>query len=912
MSEISTTKLPGHRLSWSIWLHAEFDRWASARRTLPADPTPLAAKLVKSAGQDEPAARERFYTVLARAKSHHPDAEFVHQFEGHGALLEGDLPRAIAAFQKAAEIDPADARNFASLAEAYYAVRNLEKAEEAAWNALHRYPALPAANVWLARCLNVQRKGNALHYARAAVELAPDWWLARLTLGECYTDTDDLRAARRELDAAFSLAPNHPEVRVRRAILAFYEGDQANAAMELENALAAPQPLTLITTYDARQALCRILFSSGLFAEAVTQIKTLLPLTPEDPWALQFLAAARSQQLVQTLVARSSPGSPRAGRRGDAAAERRAVEEVKKLYERGVDANQGRTWVVRDYLDALASLGAPDAALAEAARLRDKYADNGNLIFTHAQYLARVGQAEPAARAMLAALARADGIQNFDELYEAVKTILAGLGLADGEQAVLEAPLPEGGAPMGERLRALGLLLALYPEERAARARELLTAVLEANPEDAFATLRLGDVAQAESDREALYRRALLLAPRWPLARAHLADYLIDHHRAAEALEFTDGHETESAAVMAEHGRALLSLGRYEEAAPVLAQAVESSSRSDSWMLYYQWAAEEWSGQHEAALATAREGRALFPDVLAWHVDLATTLRSLGKFEEARQVMAEGQAQGLSRADVLAAEYETAWARNDLGAALTAVEALASLTGETAGDAQLGRWESKRLRLLLESGRAAEARRFIHAEGLDTRGWGEAAWAAMLAEEWELCLECAEKALALDAQNFSGLFCKAEALRGLDREAEAVKVYRQLRQAQPNEHNAYEKLALLAALDGRGDEALGLAERAVALGPYCPFAWAARGYAHFVRGERAEAVDDLQTGWNRADAERRRSAHEFWWVLAELLGEKGRAAERRQQAIQSARSASSRRQIQQIEALLAKQSSSPE
>ena len=922
----ATAKLPGQRLSWITWLHAESDRWASARRTLPVDPTPLAAKLVKKTGQDAQAARERFYTVLARAKSHHPDAEFVYQFEGQGALMEGDLPRAIAAFQKAAEIDPADARNFASLAEAYYAIRNFEKTEEAAWNALHRYPALPAANVWLARCLNAQRKGNALHYARAAVELAPDWWLARLALGECYAEMDDLRAARRELDAAFSLAPNHPEVRVRRAILAFYEGDKANAAMELENALAAPQPLNLITTYDARQVLCRILFSSGLFTEAVEQIKTLLPLTPEDPWALQFLAAARSQQLVQTLAARSSPASfakrpeqraprsaaergserTRAGNREDAVAERHAVEEVKKLYERGVDANQGRTWVVRDYLDALVSLGALETALAEAARLRDKYANNGNLIFTHAQYLARAGQAEPAARATLAALVRADGVQNFDELYEAVKTILAGLGLAGGEQAVLESPVPEGGAPLGERLRALGLLLALYPEERAARARELLTAVLEANPEDAFATLRLGDVAQADSDREALYRRALLLAPRWPLARAHLADYLIDNHRAAEALEFTDGHETESAAVMAEHGRALLSLGRYEEAAPVLAQAVEWSGRSDSWMLYYKWAAEEWSGQHEAALATAREGRALFPGVLAWHVDLATSLRSLGKFEEARQVMVEGQAQGLSQADVLAAEYETAWAHNDLGAALTAVEALASLTGETAGDAQLGRWESKRLRLLLEAGRVAEARQFIHAEGLDARGWGEAAWAAMLAEEWELCLECAEKTLALDAQNFSGLFCKAEALCGLDREAEAVKVYRQLRQAQPNEHNAYEKLALLAATAGKGDEALELAERAVALGPYCPFAWAARGYAHFVRGEHAEAADDLQTAWNRADAERRRSAHEFWWMLAELLGEKERAAERKHKAIQSAKSASSQRQIRQIEALLVK------
>lgn len=888
----ATTKLPAHRLSWMLWMHAESDRWAAARRAWPATLTPLAAKLITRAGTDSKIARERFYTVLSRAKAHHPEAEFIYQFEGQGAVIDGDLLRAIAAFQKATEIDPADARNFASLAEGYYALRNLEKAEEAAWNALNRYSALPAANVWLARCLNYQRKRNAGHYARAAVDLAPSWWLAHLALGEYSVDTDDYPAARRELDAALALAPNHPEVRARRAILTFYEGDKVNAAIELENILDGAQPLNLITTYDARQALCRILFSSNLHAEAVEQIKKLLPLAPEDPWALQFIAAARSQQLIQA----HPQGHPQ------------AIDEVKKLYERGVDANGGKSWIVRDYLDALASLGALDTALEEAPRLRAKFADNGNLIYLHAQFLARAARSvpDPAAQTALEALARSDGVQNFDELYDAVKLILVGLGATAGEQAVLAAPLPEGGAPLEERHRALGLLLALTPAESAARARELLNAALESHPDDAWATLRLGDVAQNEADREALYRRALLLAPRWPTARAHLAAYLIDHNRASEALEFTDGHESEADAVMAEHGRALLNVGRYEEAVPVLTQAMEGAGQADARTHYYKWAAEEWSGQHEAALATAKKARALFPDTLAWCVNLATTLRSLGKFDEAKQTMAEGKANGLSEADTLTAEYETAWARNDAEGALQAVEQLVALTGETAGDAQLGKWENKRLRLLLELQRADEAREFVNAEGLEARGWGDAAWTAMSAEEWVLGLDFAEKALALDAQNFSGLFCKAEALRGIGRDDEALKVYHQLRKAHPTEHNAYEKLGLLLALDGILEDALTMAERAVALGPYCPLAWATRGYVYFLRGERAAATEDLQTAWNRSDADRRRNSSEFWWLLAELQGQPDLAAERKRQAVEAASSASAQRQIEQTEAGLAK------
>jgi tetratricopeptide (TPR) repeat protein len=884
----ATAKLPAHRLSWILWLHAESDLWASARRTGPALPTPLAAKLIGSAGQDSASARGRYYSVLARAKELNPDAEFVHQFEGQGALVDGDVPRALAAYRRATEIDPDDGRNFASLAECYFALRDLDKATQAAWDALNRYPSLAAANAWVSRCLTYRRQRNAMHYARAAVDLAPNWWLPHQALAEALIAAEDYAAARRELDTALALWPDQPEARVWRGILTSYEGNRVVAAIELETALAAPQSLNTITAYDARRELCRILFGSNLYDDAVEQVKLLLALTPDDPWAIQFLAAARSQSLI------------RAGRAGDA----EAVAEVRQRYDRGVEVNHGATWIVRDYLDALWALAGPELALETAARIQSAYPDNGSLIFVHAQYLSRAGQSEPAARAMLEALSRADGLQNADELYDAVYAIVEGLGPEAGERAALDAHVPDRGAPMAERQRALGLILALYPKERGDRARELLNAALATNPDDSYATLRLGDVSQTDADREALYRRALLLAPRWAFARAHLAEFLLEAGRAAEALEFTEGHENDSFDVLAAHGRALLDTGHCDEAIPVFEQAVSGPSQPTSSLHYWKWAAQEDCGQHEAALATAQAATPLFPKNLLWHLRAAISLRHLGKLDEAERVIEAGKAKGLGQEHILEAEYETAWARKDWSAALSAVERLIRVTGEKAGDEQLGYWENKRLRLLLALKRVDDARRFVLGEKLNADGWGRAAWTAMMAEEWTLCGEFAEKALALDPQHFKGLFTRAEALRGMDREAEALAAYHKLREAHPNEHNAYEKLGLLLALDGKTGEALELAERAVALGPFCPFSWATRGYVHFVRGDRALALADLQTAWGRADTERRRQANEYWWLLAALQNQTELAEDRKRKAVEEATNSTGRRQIEQIEALL--------
>ncbi len=884
----AAAKNADHQLAWIMWLHAESDRWADARRDLPKRLTPLAEKIAQRGQADPAAARTRFYDVLARAKERYPDAEFVHQFEGRGAWNDGDLQRALAAYAKASEIDPGDASHFAGMAACYFLTRQTDKAREMSQHSLNRDPSLPGANVWMARARAYQGDSYALHYAECALELAPDWWLTQQAYAEAAFRANDSDAARRAVDAALALWPDHPDPRTLRGILNSTKGYLILAAFDLESVLAESNVYPL-TAYEARRELCRVLFGNQLYVEAIVQAQNLLKDWPDDPWGLQFWADAYGHNLLKR----------------DQPADTESLLTFRQLSERGIAANPRTTWVATNYLETLSTLAGVQTTVEVASQLRQTYPEHTALIFYHGLYLDRAGQGVEAAQAMITALATPHTLYEQRDLDDAIRIILDRLGLDEGEQAILNTPIPQGGWPLPARERYLGLWLARHPDTKGERARALLQAALERDPNDTPALLWLGKVTPTDADREGLYRRALRLWPHWAYARATLAEFLLDVERAEEALEFTAGHETESFEVLLAHGRGLLNVGRYEEAIPVFEQVIGWYSEPWSYAYYLKWAAESNCGRHESALTTAQKALPLFPDRVRWHLYVAASLRDLSRFDEADQIIAAGKEKGLSATDVLEAQYETAWVKHDLEPALHAVEQLIALREEKAGDGKLGEWENKRLRLLLELGRHAEARTFALSENLNAEGWGKAAWAAMSADAWPLCAEFAERALALDAAQFSGLFCHAEALCGLNRLAEAVAAYHQLREAHPNEHNSYEKLGLILAVDGKLDDSFPLADRAVFLGVFCPVAWAARGYTHFVRGDRAAALADLQTAWDRSDAERRREMNDYWWVLNALKGNAGLADMHKQKAVAEAKTDLARRLIAQAEGVLA-------
>ncbi len=888
LTEKATRRMPALGLAWIMELYGLMETWRSEMRMYQESKGVSSYPPEEHSGADPAGARERFYAVLENARLAFPEAEFIYQFAGNGALMDHDVPRALAAFQRASEADPDDSRNFASAAECYYAQREYEKAFEAAWKSLQRDPTLPAGNAWMARAQAALNEGDAGHYARVAVELAPDWWLSHVALAEAMYRREEYLPAQREAELAVSLSPDQVEPWLVRGLAASALGDDKAAASHFHRVLDLPQ-LTLSASYRARQGLCRIAFSAHKFEKALKQAHLLQALAPDDPWTLQFLAAARCELLLQQ----------------ETGLDEAEIDQALSFYEQSIQVNKGASWVIKDYLNYRVALAGRDSGLEAIERLRQAYPDKGNLIFFQAQQLGHAGQAEAAARMMLDALKYPDGVENRDELYQAIDAILDGLGVEAGEQEILALPPTEGGAPIRERVRALGLSFARSPLEHGERARGLLRESVADNPEDALATLRLGDVAQSELDRELCYRRALILSPRWALARSNLAEFLIEQGREEEALEFTSGHESESQELGVAHAKALIGVGHYEEAVVDLDRILASSEGLDSTLHAYRWIALLQSGQRKSALKAARHGVKLFPQDLTWYIRLATSFRELERLAEARQVLEKGRQMGLSEMDVLKAEYEMAWLEKDYENALAVTEALLALSDEKTGDGRLGWVESRRLRLFVQLGRIDEARSFLENENLEAAGWGEAAWTVMQTDAHLFTLELAQRTLALSSQEYHGLYARAQALNDLGREEEAVAAFQELREAFPEEHNSYEKLALRLALDGSLDEALEYAEHAVEFGLFCPYAWAVRGLVLYIRGQVKEAMSDLQTGWNRADVQRRRKSLVFWWLLAHLEGDEHLAENRKRQALEEARTDFDWRLIYKMEAIYA-------
>ena len=505
-----------------------------------------------------------------------------------------------------------------------------------------------------------------------------------------------------------------------------------------------------------------------------------------------------------------------------------------------------------------------------------------------------------------------DGARNRDELYEIFNLVLDGLGLEQGEQALMESPIQAGSAPGGERRRALGLALARRDPDSAARARELLRAALQSDAEDGLAWMRLGDVAESDEEQERCYRRALMAAPNWDFARSNLARFLVHVGRPGEALEFTSGYESRSQDVLVAHGQALIGVGYYEEAASAIGRAIAEAAKPWPSLYYDKWYAEMECGWHEAALATACQAQKFFPEDPLWYIRMARALGELERIEQAWSVLETAQQAGLEPQALLREQFELAWRERDVANAWAILEQfLQAEAGEPPVPDRLTWAEEKTFMLLVETGRLPEARRLLAGKSLGADGWGNAAWTAMLSDQHAYSLELAQCALELDPGHYAGMYARAQALSELDQEDQALEALQALREAHPNEHHAYEKLALYAAAAGEPADqgvladAFELADQGVLLGPHCPYAWATRGYVYFVRGQLVEALADLQLAWTRADSRQRPKTPIFWWLLGILQDDQALVDEMRQAAQEKATTAMACRMIARVEALLA-------
>jgi tetratricopeptide (TPR) repeat protein len=362
LMERAVQRLPAHQLSWVMWLSAELEGWQRAVHKPHIPRFSLAADIGKDNLRSADV-RKRYYTVLQRARELYPESKFVHVFAGHGALQDGEPRKALEAFKHAGEIDPGDSRNFAAMAECHFALREMDQALEAARQALKRNPTSPLTNVWMARCLAQRGDQTAEHYARCALELAPNWWLAHQAMAEVLITKRDGSGARRELELALAFDPEQPQARIQRAILASLDGYHAYAVLELEKVLKSRLSLPLYAEFNAHQTLCRLMFARRHFGAAKKQIQKLLKLLPEDPWALQFLAAVSSEIFLDKKSHRTA----------------RAGQQVHQLYAAAIRANKGKTWIVADYLNYLARFESPASAWERIVLLRVDYPDNKGL-----------------------------------------------------------------------------------------------------------------------------------------------------------------------------------------------------------------------------------------------------------------------------------------------------------------------------------------------------------------------------------------------------------------------------------------------------------------------------------------------------------------------------------------------------
>jgi tetratricopeptide (TPR) repeat protein len=278
------------------------------------------------------------------------------------------------------------------------------------------------------------------------------------------------------------------------------------------------------------------------------------------------------------------------------------------------------------------------------------------------------------------------------------------------------------------------------------------------------------------------------------------------------------------------------------------------------------------------ARGRAEEALALLPDPGAsdyQDTDLRVdALSFLERFDEAEQVIVAFERR-VTREPNAPLRFTLAEARGDFEAALALARTAGQDAGEDAADAHLDDWELSQFRCLMSLGRVEEAVKLGSLQGGDGNSLGRLAHQALLAGSLDAARPLAELALRLDPG-------EAYAIHVLGREAElrgdaaaAREYYEKTGEVDPGWHAWLEEMARLAIAEGRFDEALGHAEKAVAQdGHTCAFAVALRSQARLVKGDVEGARADALRAWGLGSpSERDRVALDMWGLCHIFRGE---------------------------------------
>ncbi|RME64017.1 MAG: tetratricopeptide repeat protein [Caldilineae bacterium] len=151
----------------------------------------------------------------------------------------GEFAAAIAAYERAAQLEPDNADPLVAIADLYMTDRRIEKALDAAQRAVQADPEnVDALNVY-ARSLDwLGQYETAINFAFDALDLEPDNPTTLAILGEIYSDVGNWSRAQEYIDQALEIDPNHVLALRNQAVLHELQGEYAQAVQVFQKAIA--------------------------------------------------------------------------------------------------------------------------------------------------------------------------------------------------------------------------------------------------------------------------------------------------------------------------------------------------------------------------------------------------------------------------------------------------------------------------------------------------------------------------------------------------------------------------------------------------------------------------------------------------------------------------------------------------
>ena len=260
---------------------------------------------------------------------------------------EPELDAAVRDFEAAVRLDPAYARAYAGLADAY--------SQLSSWASRDPRETMPRARHYALKALELNESLAEAHTSLGAVHLFYDWdiaaarreyqkaiavnpgyvtahwWYAFLLLA-----SGQLQDARRELDQALRLDPLSVPILVDAARLYLESGDQSGALSVARKALELDPTSTF-----ARVNLGLALAAQNRLPEALVALEEAAAADPENARALEFLAAGHARlgqrQAVEKVIARLLALSNR----------KYVACEIAAAYASAGHSDQALTWLKR-------------------------------------------------------------------------------------------------------------------------------------------------------------------------------------------------------------------------------------------------------------------------------------------------------------------------------------------------------------------------------------------------------------------------------------------------------------------------------------------------------------------------------------------------------------------------------------